>query len=375
MIIHRQITEKIESSLFQGKAVIIYGPRQAGKTTLVKQIMEACKKKKQYCNCDFLDIQEIFSYKNAGKLGDFLKNIDLLVLDEAQRIKNIGMTLKIIVENYPHLQVIATGSSSFDLSNEINEPLTGRKIEFTLFPFSINEVSQNKIDYSRNIEKFLRFGGYPEPFYKSEKDKILYLKGLTNEYLFKDVFAFQDIRKPELLTNLLKLLAFQIGQEVSFTELSQKLNVDQVSVQRYIKILEDSFVIFRLSALSRNMRNEVSKTRKIYFYDLGVRNTLIQNYNNLETRNDVGFLWENLCILERMKQLSYNQDFRNVYFWRNYKQKEIDYIEEQGGKFTPFEFKWSETKKVLIPNDFSQNYKSADLKIIHKNNLEEFVDI
>jgi predicted AAA+ superfamily ATPase len=375
MIIHRQITENVKNSLFKGKAIIIYGPRQAGKTTLVKQIIETCKKKTQYYNCDFLDIQEIFAYKNAGKLTDFLKDIDLLVLDEAQRIKNIGMTLKIIVENYPKLQVIATGSSSFDLSNEVNEPLTGRKIEFTLFPFSINEVSENKIDYSKNIEKFLRFGGYPEPFHKSENEKILYLKGLTNEYLFKDVFTFQDIRKPELLTNLLKLLAFQIGQEVSFTELSQKLGTDQAIVQKYVKILEDSFVIFRLSALSRNMRNEVSKTRKIYFYDLGVRNTLIQNYNDLETRNDVGFLWENFCVLERMKQLSYKQDFRNVYFWRNYKQKEIDYIEEQGGEFTPFEFKWSESKKALLPKDFSQNYTSTDLKIIHKNNLAEFIDI
>ena len=374
MIIYRQITEKIEKSLFKGKVIIVYGPRQAGKTTLVKQIMEGCKKKTQYYNCDFLDVQEVFSYKNAGKLGDFLKDIDLLVLDEAQRIKNIGMTLKIIVENYPKLQVIATGSSSFDLSNEINEPLTGRKIEFTLFPFSINETSKNKIDYSKNIEKFLRFGGYPEPFYKNEKEKILYLKGLTNEYLFKDVFIFQDIRKPELLTNLLKLLAFQIGQEVSFTELSKKLSVDQAMIQRYVKILEDSFVIFRLSALSRNMRNEVSKTRKIYFYDLGVRNTLIQNYNDLETRDDVGFLWENFCVLERIKQLSYRQDFRNYYFWRNYKQKEIDYVEEHGGKFTPFEFKWSEFKKAVLPKDFSEKYKSEELKVVNKNNLEEFLN-
>lgn len=374
MIIQRQITNKIIDNLFKGKVIVVYGPRQAGKTTLVKEILKKFPENSRYYNCDFLDIQETFSYKNISKIGDLLKNIKILVLDEAQRIENIGMVLKILADNYKDTQVIATGSSSFELSNKINEPLTGRKIDFLLLPFSIKEVSSDIIETQRNTDKFLRFGGYPEQFLKEEDQKVIYLKELTNSYLFKDIFTFQDIRKPEVLSNLLKLLAFQIGQEVSFTELAQKLGIDQTVVQRYIYFLEQAFVVFRLPAFGKNLRNEVLKSRKIYFYDIGVRNTLIQNYNTLDLRNDIGFLWENFCIIERLKELNYRQDYRNKYFWRTYDQKEIDYLEEKGENLYAFEFKWSEEKKGVLPKQFLEAYKGSSFEVINKDNFLNFLN-
>ena len=383
MEFNRQILPKIEENLFKkGKikpAIVIYGPRQVGKTTLCKQIYQKFTKKfpdsALFYNCDYFEVQEQFAYKNATNLKKIIGNTKLLILDEAQRIKNIGLTLKILVDEFPHLQVIATGSSSFDLANEINEPLTGRKIEFKLFPLAFSEINQKTayLERQNSISNLLRFGSYPLVIQKSETDAENYLKELTDSYLFKDILTFQNLRKPEMLSKLLRLLAFQIGQEVSFNELAMQLGIDASIVQKYIHLLEESFVIFRLGALSRNLRKEVSKTRKIYFWDLGIRNTLIQNLNPLDLRNDTGGLWENFCVVERLKKLEYAGINCNQYFWRTYEQKELDYIEEKGGKLNAFEFKWSNPKKVKKLKEFLDAYPGSTFKVITKENIDEFI--
>jgi len=337
MIIQRDIRKIIDQNLFTGgnkqPAIIIYGARQVGKTTLVKQLIDTYPENAEYYNCDYLDVQQLFAYENIGQISEKLQAIKLLVLDEAQRIKNIGLVLKILVDEFPNLQIIATGSLSFDLSNQINEPLTGRKKVFKLYPFSFSEIAadKNSIEQQRLMSSKLRYGMYPGLLGLSEQDAELLLKELCGSYLFKDIFTFQQIKKPEALERLLRLLAFQIGHGVSFNELAKNVGVDQTIIQRYIHLLEESFIIFRLGAFKRNLRNEISKSRKIYFWDLGIRNALIQNHNLLELRNDVGVLWENFCISERLKSLHNNQQLKNVFFWRTYQQKEIDYIEESEG--------------------------------------------
>ncbi len=378
MTIIRELQKNVEKQLKDEKnnrIVIIYGPRQVGKTTLVKTILQKYPNKSEYFNCDYLDVQEKFSYKNAHNLKKLVGNLKLLVLDEAQRIKNIGMTLKILSDEFPKLKIIATGSSSFDLSNKINEPLTGRKVEFRLFPFSFREITKckNEIEKNREIERVLRFGSYPVAILNDDTKAEFLLKELAGSYLFKDIHLFQYLRKPELLGRLLRLLAFQIGREVSFNELSKKLGIDQKIVQKYIYLLEQAFVVFRLPAFSRNLRKEISKSRKIYFYDLGIRNTIIQNHNPIDLRDDVGALWENFCIVERLKYLEYSEKTTNQYFWRTTTQKEIDYIEEDQGKLKAFEFKWNESKKTKIPKEFLETYKNSEFKVINRENFEEFI--
>ncbi len=379
MIICRKLQKNIEKRLLDNESnnriIIVYGARQVGKTTLVKSILEKYPDKAEYFNCDYLDVQERFSYRNSHNLKGLIGDLKFLVLDEAQRIENIGMVLKIIADEFPKLKVIATGSSSFDLSNKINEPLTGRKIEFKLFPFSFEEITRNKnlIEKNREIEHLLRFGSYPVSVLNTDTKAEFLLKELTGSYLFKDISLFQDLRKPELLSKLLQLLAFQIGSEVSFNELATKLGVDQKLVQKYIYLLEQAFVIFRLPAFSRNLRREISKSRKIYFYDLGIRNTIIQNHNPLELRDDVGALWENFCIIERLKYLEYSEKTVNQYFWRTTTQKEIDYIEEDKGTLKAFELKWSIKNKTKIPKEFLETYKNSSFTVINRDNFDEFI--
>ncbi|MBI5414958.1 ATP-binding protein [Candidatus Peregrinibacteria bacterium] len=374
------VLKQIERTLLRhhpekNRAIILYGPRQAGKTTLVKHIIEKYPKKAKYMSCDYADVRDVFAYENSHKLKEVVRNLQLLVLDEAQRIENIGLVLKILVDDYPNVRVIATGSSSFDLSNKISEPLTGRKHEFLLFPFSFEELFQKELPHEqkRHLDFLLRFGSYPEIAEKNETEAEIYLKELTGSYLFKDVFTFQELKKPELLTKLLRLIAFQIGSEVSYHELAQKLGVDQTVIQRYLFLLEEAFVIFRLSALKRNLRNEVTKSRKIYFWDLGIRNSLIQNHNRLEFRNDIGALWENFCIAERMKYLNNHQKGVNHYFWRTYAQKEIDYIEEAGNTLCAYEFSWNHKKKRKLPKAFSESYKNSTFEVIHPENFQKFL--
>jgi uncharacterized protein len=374
--IQRDILSRLSDKGQNRKVIIIYGARQVGKTTLVKEILSAINLKKEYFNCDYLDVQSSFSYENAGNLENVVKNLDLVVLDEAQRIQNIGMVLKILHDEFPHLQIIATGSSSFELSGQISEPLTGRKVIYELYPFTYEELAADRsvLESKRIINRIMRFGTYPSVILNDDRLAQENLNEIASGYLFKDILNFQQLKKPEILVDLLKLLAFQVSSEVSYTELAGKLKVDQTMVQRYIQLLEDNFIIFRLQALRKNLRSEVGKTRKIYFWDLGIRNILIRNTNPLDFRDDHGKLWENFCISERMKHNKYIQRFPGgAYFWRTYTQKEIDYIEEDNGSFQAFEFKWSSKKTGKLPADFSQAYSAAELVTVNPENFMNII--
>ncbi|NCA84945.1 MAG: DUF4143 domain-containing protein [Clostridia bacterium] len=381
MTITRKIQQLITENLFPGgekqPAIIIYGARQVGKTTLVKQILAAHPDRALYFNCDFMDVQQQFSWENIGSIGSLIKDTKLLILDEAQRITNIGLILKILVDEYPQVQVLATGSSSFDLANLIHEPLTGRKKVFQLHPFSWEEISSDKniIERQRMINSKLRFGMYPGLLYMSDQDAALHLKELSGSYLFKDIYALQQIKKPESLERLLRMLAFHIGQEVSFQELAREIRIDQTIVQRYIHLLEENFIIFRLGAYKKNLRNEISKSRKIYFWDLGIRNSLIQNHNPIELRDDAGALWENFCIAERVKFHHNRQHLVNTFFWRTYQQKEIDYIEERDGKLAAFEMKWGANKQATVPKDFLKAYPKASFQLVTPQSMEAFLSM
>jgi len=375
MNIYRLQQKNLEIYLKKEKIIILYGARQVGKTTLIKKIIENFQGKSFYYNGDLYNTRQFFDYKNTEGLIQKLKKLDLIVIDEAQRIKNIGLILKILYDKNLNLKIIATGSSSFDLSNTIKESLTGRKYEFNLYPLFLLETTKlhDPSSLEKNINHALRFGQYPEIFItETEEEKQKKLEELTGSYLFKDIFEYQEIKKPALLEQLLQLLALQIGQEVSFQELSHKLRIDQSTVQKYIFLLESAFVIFRLPAFSRNIRKEIVKSRKIYFYDLGIRNTLIQNWNSMHLRNDAGALWENFCIMERFKYLHYKGKFANHYFWRTYDQKEIDLIEESGGILKTYEFKWGK-KKSSFPKIFQKNYPNSEFKVINPENVIEFL--
>ena len=371
----RLIQSQVEERLFKNKVIIIYGARQVGKTTLVKRIFDKYNDKKLYLNCELLSVQRGLSTPEAEKLKSYLGENKLVILDEAQKIANIGLILKILIDTYPDIQIIATGSSSFDLANKINEPLTGRTHTFILYPFSIAETKQqnSRFEIEAKLENILRFGFYPEVFFLSEDGARSRLDEISSNYLYKDILSFEGVKKSSLIVNLLQLLALQLGNEVSYSEIAKQLGVSRLTVQKYLDLLEQSFVIFILRSFSRNLRKEISKSVKIYFYDLGIRNSLIQNFNQLEIRNDRGALWENFCIAERIKRNSNNRVFANYYFWRTYTQKEIDYIEERNGKLFAFEFKWSANKKK-IPKEFLNVYNNSEFETINRENYWEFVN-
>lgn len=373
MIIKRTIQKNIEKSLFKGKIIIIYGARQVGKTTLVKEVLKSYPDESEYYNCDEIDIRRALVDKTSTELKAFFGNKKLAVLDEAQRIKNIGLTLKIIADNFPELQIIATGSSSFDLSNEIAEPLTGRKIEFYLYPFSLEEIRAiySNLELARLLERKIIYGMYPE-IILNESEAEINLKNLTSSYTYKDILQYQKIKNPEILEKLLQALALQIGNEVSYNELASLIGVDKNTVSNYIQILEKAFIVFRLRPFSRNLRNELKKMRKIYFYDTGIRNALINNLNPMELRQDVGNLWENFIISERIKKNNNLNLSKNVYFWRNRQGQEIDYLEEGNGKLEGFEIKWKEDK-FKKPKIFLENYSGSSVCLINKENFGKFV--
>lgn len=374
LFLPRLIQPQIEKRLFKNKVIIVYGARQVGKTTLVKKIFDKYNDKKLYLNCELLSVQRGLSAPEAEKLKSYLGENKLIILDEAQKIVNIGLILKILIDTYPDIQIIATGSSSFDLANKINEPLTGRTHTFILYPFSISEAKQqnSRFEIEAKLENILRFGFYPEVFFLSEDDAQSRLDEISSNYLYKDILSFEGVKKSSVIVNLLQLLALQLGNEVSYSEIAKQLGISRLTVQKYLNLLEQSFVIFILRSFSRNLRKEISKSVKIYFYDLGIRNSLIQNFNQLEIRNDRGALWENFCIAERIKHNSNNHIFTNYYFWRTYTQKEIDYIEERNGKLFAFEFKWNINKKK-IPREFLDTYNNSEFKIINRENYWDFV--
>lgn len=374
MQFERTIYQTITDNLFKGKVIVIYGARRVGKTTLSMQLIEN-QASARYINCELLQNKTALETTNTELLRSFIGKANLVVLDEAQQINNIGMILKVLVDTFPDIQFIATGSSSFELGQKISEPLTGRSRIFYLSPLSIEELNQHFdfITIKARFETILRFGTYPEVFNKADSEAIEELNNIASNYLYKDVLIFERLKRSDLLINLLRAIALQLGNELSYSELSRLLGENIHTIKRYLELLEKAFVIFRLPSLSRNPRNEIAKGQKIYFYDLGIRNSLIQNYNSLNLRNDTGGLWENFCILERMKYNNNHRQFINSYFWRTYDQKEIDYIEEKGGKFYAFEFKYNPQKTQVMPREFKKNYPESEYSVITAENFWNFV--
>lgn len=375
-MIHRTLEKKITPLLQSGKAIVIMGARQVGKSTLLKMML-GDDTDTLWLNGDDTDVQEMFSTVTSTRLRAIIGNNKLVVIDEAQRIADIGLRIKLITDQIPNVQVIATGSSSFELASKINEPLTGRKREFRMFPLSFREMVRHTglLDELRMLPHRLVYGYYPEVVSSVGDEKVI-LKELTDSYLYKDILSFENINKPDKLSRLLRALALQIGSQVSYNEIANLISLDSKTVERYIDILEKAYIIFRLGSYSRNMRNELKASRKIYFWDTGIRNAVIGNFAQVENRNDVGELWENFIIAERLKQNAYNNSFASSGFWRTKQQKEIDYIEEEDGQIRAFEFKWNEKKaNVKCPEAFATAYHSAIFKVVTPKNIEEFLEV
>jgi predicted AAA+ superfamily ATPase len=371
MMIQRTIQKSIESNLFQGKAILILGPRQAGKTTLVQSIL--AQKEHLFLNADDPSVRQLLHQADTFRLRQIIGNQSIVFIDEAQRIPEIGMTLKLITDQFKSVQLIVTGSSALELSSQTSEPLTGRKLTFRLLPISWHEL-ENAIGYVQaeaQLEHRLISGLYPDVINHPGKESLI-LSELSESYPYKDILAMAAIRKPELLERLLQALALQLGSEVSYNELAQLLQVDKVTVVNYIDLLEKAFIVFRLRSFSRNLRNEIKNNRKIYFWDTGIRNTLIANYNPLNLRQDKGALWENFLVSERMKQIHYHHRVVNCFFWRTTQQQEIDFIEERDGVIHGFEFKFTGKPRARIPENFKRAY-GDQLKVISRMNFREFV--
>jgi len=374
IMIIRIIQELLKDRIGKGKAIILVGPRQVGKSTLLKSLQNELNQETLLINCDEPDMHQMLENVTSDQLRALIGRNTLVMIDEAQKVENIGLTLKLMVDSLNGVQVIATGSSAFELRNKTNEPLTGRKFEFNLFPFSIAEMVQNhgKIVERRMLERRIVYGLYPE-IVNNPGNEQEHLIELINSYLYKDILAFQNIRRPDILNKLLTALALQLGQEVSYNELSQLIGIDKATVEKYIDLLEKCFVVFRLSSFSRNLRNELKKSRKVYFYDNGVRNAILNNFATLALRQDTGALWENFMVSERIKQLSYNRDYRKSYFWRTQTQQEIDLLEEKDGILYAFEFKWNENKQVKIPKTFAESYPEHRFEVITPANYIDFL--
>jgi len=359
------------------QALIIYGPRRVGKTTLLENFIKHSSLKYKLDSGDNIRIQELLGSQDFPRIIEYAQGYELIILDEAQNIPNIGMGIKILVDQVPNLKVIATGSSSFDLANQIGEPLTGRKTTLTLYPVAQLELlaEQNSYALKEKLEEYLIFGSYPQVLTaKTKEEKIRILEELVNSYIFKDILALQQLKGSKTLLDLLKLIAFQVGNEVSLNELATNLSIDVKTVGRYLDLLEKAFIIFRLNAFSRNLRSEVVSKSKYFFFDNGIRNAVISQFNRLDSRNDIGSLWENFLMIERVKKRAYKHIHGYSYFWRTYEQKEIDLIEEREGKLFPYEFKWSTKNEVLPPKEWALNYpQSEKLLVINSNNYLDFI--
>ena len=372
-MIKRALQNHIKGRLFQGKAILLFGPRQCGKSTLDEELLK--EKVHLYLNGDDADTRELLTNTSAAKLKLRVGHDKVVFIDEAQRVPNIGLTLKLFTDQIKDVQVIATGSSAFELSSKVNEPLTGRKFEFMLFPLSFSEMVAHHgfLHESRLLEHRLTYGYYPEIVTKTGDEKVL-LKLLAGSYLYKDLLMLEQIKKPLILEKLLKALALQVGSEISYHEIAQTIGSDHKTVDKYIDLLEQTFVVFRLPALNRNVRNEIKKGKKVYFYDCGIRNAILDDFKPLSSRTDAGALWENFIIAERMKFLRYNDLDAKQYFWRTTQQQEIDLIEEhEGGLLKAFEFKWVKNKKVRFPQTFTENYPGTETLVVSPDNLEEFL--
>lgn len=372
-MIDRTITARIVSKIGRGKAIIIVGSRQVGKTTLIKKQLQDVDY--QFFDGDDPAVRNILNTPNTEDIRRLIGNKKVVFIDEGQRIKGIGLTMKIIVDQFKDVQLWVSGSSSFTLFDELNEPLTGRKWEYELYPISWEEY-ENHVGYLKarqQLETRLLYGFYPDVL-NNPGEEIEVLQNLVNSYLYRDVLAYADIRKPQVLDELVQALALQVGSEVNYNELSQLIGVDRNTVKNYIDVLEKGYVIFRLRSYSRNIRNEIKKGRKIYFYDNGIRNTIIGNFNSIGLRIDKGALWENFLVSERMKQNSYKFTLAKPYFWRTTQQQEIDYIEEKSQKLYGYEFKWDVKKKSRLPKTFIEKYEAVG-QLITPENFRSFVRI
>jgi len=369
----RLISDNINNRINSGKAIVVIGPRQVGKTTLIESIL----KDKDYLLLDGDDpkTRTLLTEPNTEQIRAILGKYKYVFIDEAQRIEGIGLTMKIITDRFKEVQLFTSGSSSFDLSGKINEPLTGRKWEYKLFPISWEEYENHHgfLYAEQNLENRLLYGFYPDVL-NNTGDEISILRNLTDSYLYKDILAYAEIRKPAVLEKLVQALALQIGSEVNYSELAQTVNIDKNTVSNYIDILEKGYIVFKLSSFSRNVRNEIKTNKKIYFYDNGIRNMVIGNFNTLELRTDKGALWENFLISERIKQIEYKQSLAHSYFWRTKQQQEVDFMEENGGKIFGYEFKWNKKKSQKLPKTFTETY-NAESNVIDRKNFREFVVI
>ena len=372
-MIKRVIKNSIQADYRREKVIVLLGARQVGKTTLLSELQEGANKILSL-NCDNVDDVLLLESKTSTELKYLLSSYDLVFIDEAQRVKNIGLTLKMIGDLKLKTQVVVTGSSSFDMSNEVNEPATGRLIEYNLYPFSLSElaIDTSEREEKRLLETRMIYGLYPEVVTELGDAKRI-LMGLTNNYLYKDLFMYRGIKKPDLIQKLVRALALQLGNEVSYNELSSLLGVDRGTIETYINLLEKCFVVFRLDSFSRNLRNEIKKGKKIYFYDNGIRNAVLSNFAPLELRNDVGALWENLMVSERVKRNSYLGDFAQLFFWRTHEQQEIDLVEEQDGVLRTFEFKWNDKVKGKRPKSFFDTYPNSTYEVVTPENYWDFV--
>lgn len=375
MHIDRVYTKSVKHALLNDrKVVLLFGARQTGKTTMINHLLDQLKGNILRINADQSKYINILSSRDFSQMQLLLEGVDVLFIDEAQRIPDLGINLKIIYENLPDMKIIATGSSSFDLANATNEPLTGRTSTFKLFPISLQELRSkfSIFDIQNHLDEYLRFGLYPEiQHYKSAQDKEKYLLELSNSYLYKDVLELSSIRNSSKINDLLKLLAFQIGSEVSLNELAGALSMSKETVNSYIDLMEKSFIVFRLSGFGRNLRKEITKRDKIYFWDVGVRNSIIQNFASMDMRTDVGQLWENFVIAERLKYLNNNMIFTQNYFWRTYTGAELDFVEEKDGQLYAYEIKYKKAKQKA-PKTWVENY-GDNYHCITQDNFWEYL--
>ena len=372
-MIKRTLYDIVSKRLFKGKTILIIGPRQVGKTTLIREVLKG--QKILFLDGDDPTVRERLTNPNTIELATLIGKDKIVFIDEAQRIENIGLTAKIIHDQFTEIQLILSGSSAFELRNTTSEPLTGRKFEYFLLPISYEEYENANgfLDASRDLENRLIYGFYPDVI-NNRGDEREVLNAISDSYLFKDILAFANIKKPEVLEKILRALAFQVGNEVSYNKIAQLTGVDKNTVSTYIHLLELSYIVYPLSSFSRNLRNEIKTNKKIYFYDNGIRNSVIQNFNPVELRNDIGALWENFLMTERLKRNQYHQKHCNRYFWRTKQQQEIDYVEEANGEIIGYEFKWNKNANVKIPANFANTY-NAKVEVISKENFRSFVGI
>ncbi len=372
-MVERAIKKTISDKLETGKAILLFGPRQTGKTTLLHQIFDD-KQGVMWLNGDEADVKQLFENGSSARFNALFGKCTTIIIDEAQRIENVGRSLKLITDELKHIQVVATGSSAFELANRTQEPLTGRKWEYFLYPLSFEEMVTHHgiLQEKRMIAHRLVYGCYPEIINNPGKEKEI-LKMLTDSFLYKDILMVGGLKKPAKIVALLQALAFQTGNEVSYNELGRSIGLDNQTVEKYIDLLEKSYVIFRIGALSRNLRKELKRGRKIYFYDNGVRNALIAQFGPVELRPDKGALWENYLMAERRKYLAYNGFWVNAYFWRTQDQQEIDYVEEQDGNFNAWEFKWNPRGKSRLSKTFANAYSNSRFNVITPDNMEDFL--